>query len=106
MISNRITSPEQINRAMMEAETASIAITRLLEEAILPAFTDFTLSGFLDAESKRNGGDRGAAALAWMETNFDAISSTCYAANILAEKVADILQAIPRAQTPTGKAEV
>lgn len=103
MTNNHITSPEQINRAMAEAETAAVAITRLFEDAILPSFTDFTLSGFLDAESKRNGGDRGAAALAWMEENFDKLSSICYGASIIAERTADALQSIPRAQAPVGK---
>lgn len=98
MTSNRITNPD---RALMEAEAAAIAVTRLFEEAILPLCTDFTCVGLLDVKSEHYGGDRGAAALAWMEANFDAISSTCYAASILAEKVADILQLLPRVQTPT-----
>lgn len=103
MTNNHITSPEQINRAMAEAETAAVAITKLFEEAILPSFTDFTCAGLLDVESKRTGGDRGAVALAWMEENFDKLSSICYGASIIAERTADALQSIPRAQAPAGK---
>ena len=44
------------------------------------------------------GKSREEAAVQWMEEHFDSLQSTCYAAGILIEKVADILQLLPHTQ--------
>lgn len=93
-----IIAPSHIRYKLEEAEQAAVAITGLMEDIIDPAFDGYTCRGLLDAWSKETDGDKGSAALNWMEERFDALYAACYAANVLSRQVADILQMLPRVQ--------
>ena len=93
-----IIAPSHIRYKLESAERAVVAITGLMEDVIDPAFDGYTCRGLLDAWSKETGGDKGAAALNWMEERFDALYAACYAVNALSSQVVDILQMLPRAQ--------
>ena len=93
-----IIAPECIRHRLEEAESAAVAITGLMEDVIDPAFDGYACRGLLDAWSKETGGDKGSAAVNWMEKHFDALYAACNAVNALSRQVADILQMLPRVQ--------
>ena len=93
-----IVAPERIIRKLDEAEQAAVAINGLMEDVIDPAFYGYRCCGLLDEWSEETGGDKGSAALRWMEERFDALYAACYAVNALSSQVVDILQMLPRAQ--------
>ena len=93
-----IIAPERIIRKLDEAEQASVAINGLMEDVIDPAFYGYRCCGLLDEWSKETGGDKGSAALRWMEKHFDELYAACYAANLLAVKVTCVLQTTLRKQ--------
>lgn len=93
-----IIAPEYIRHRLEEAEHAAVAITGLMEDIIDPAFDGYTCRGLLDAWSKETDGDKGSAALNWMEERFDALYAACNAVNVLSRQVVDILQMLPRIQ--------
>ena len=52
------------------------------------------------------GKSREEAAVQWMEEHFDSLQSACYAAGVLIEKAADILQLLPHTQEAEAGKEV
>lgn len=62
-----IVAPERIIRKLDEAEQAAVAINGLMEDVIDPAFYGYRCSGLLDAWSEETGGDKGRAALRWIQ---------------------------------------
>lgn len=87
-----IIAPECIRHRLEEAENAAVAITGLMEDVIDPAFDGYACRGLLDAWSKETGGDKGSAALRWMEKHFDELYAACYAVNLLAAQITCTLQ--------------
>lgn len=87
-----IIAPERIIRKLDEAEQASVAINGLMEDVIDPAFYGYRCCGLLDEWSKETGGDKGSAALRWMEKHFDELYAACYAVNLLAAQITCTLQ--------------
>lgn len=82
------------------AEEKAIAVLGLLEDVIQPAFGDLRCDGLLDQKGK----SRGDCAIDWVEKNFNALYSACYAARSLIEDVADTLQMLPvQQETEIGK---
>ena len=75
-----------------------------MEDVIDPAFYGYRCSGLLDAWSEETGGDKGRAALRWMEKHFDALYAACYAVNLLADQVACTLQTTLREQAKEKEA--
>ena len=73
MSKDYIIAPNHIRYELEEAERAVVAVSGILEDVIDPTFKGCTCRGLLDAWSEETNGDRGAAALKWMEQNFDAI---------------------------------
>lgn len=82
-----IIAPERIIRKLDEAEQASVAINGLMEDVIDPAFYGYRCCGLLDEWSEETGGDKGSAALRWMEKHFDELYAACYAVNLLAAQI-------------------
>lgn len=72
MSKDYIIAPNHIRYELEEAERAVVAVNGILEDVIDPTFKGCTCRGLLDAWSEETNGDRGAAALKWMEQNFDA----------------------------------
>ena len=99
-----IIAPERIIRKLDDAEQASVAINGLMEDVIDPAFYGYRCCGLLDDWSKETGGDKGRAALRWMEKHFDALYAACYADNLLAAQVTCDLQTILRAEAKEKEA--
>ncbi len=95
MSKDYIIAPNHIRYELEEAERAVVAVNGILEDVIDPTFKGCTCRGLLDAWSEETNGDRGAAALKWMEQNFDAIYAACYASNALLLRAVDILQGLP-----------
>ena len=95
MSKDYIIAPNHIRYELEEAERAVVAVNGILEDVIDPTFKGCTCGGLLDAWSEETNGDRGAAALKWMEQNFDAIYAACYASNALLLRAVDILQGLP-----------
>lgn len=95
-----IIAPAHIGYELQQAEISAVAVKGLLEDLITPVFECFTCAGLLDEKSKHTGGDKGAAALEWMEENFNALYAACFAADALSQRVMDILQMLPRVQEP------
>ena len=93
-----IIAPERIRHRLEEAENAAVAITGLMEDVIDPTFDGYACRGLLDAWSKETDGDKGSAAVNWMEKHFDALYAACNAVNVLSRQVADILQMLPCVQ--------
>ena len=80
-----------IYNELKDAEEKAIAVLGLLEDVIQPAFGDLRCDGLLDQKGK----SRGDCAIDWVEKNFNALYSACYAARSLIEDVADTLQMLP-----------
>jgi len=99
-----IVAPERIIRKLDEAEQAAVAINGLMEDVIDPAFYGYRCCGLLDEWSEETGGDKGSAALRWMEKHFDALYAACYAVNLLAAQVACTLQTTLREQAKEKEA--
>ena len=78
MSKDYIIAPNHIRYELEEAERAVVAVNGILEDVIDPTFKGCTCGGLLDAWSEETNGDRGAAALKWMEQNFDAIKMRYY----------------------------
>ena len=81
-----------IYNELKDAEEKAIAVLGLLEDVIQPAFGDLRCDGLLDQKGK----SRGDCAIDWVEKNFNALYSACYAARSLIEDVADTLQGFLR----------
>lgn len=77
-----------IYNELKDAEEKAIAVLGLLEDVIQPALR---CDGPLDQKGK----SRGDCAIDWLEKNFTALYSACYAARSLIEDVADTLQMLP-----------
>ena len=89
-----------IYNELKDAEEKAIAVLGLLEDVIQPAFGDLRCDGLLDQKGK----SRGDCAIDWVEKNFNALYSACYAARSLIEDVADTLQMLPvQQETEIGK---
>ena len=88
-----IASPA-VRMELEEAELFAVAALGLLKDTISPSFLDFTCEGVLLVKGK----SREEAAVQWMEEHFDSLQSACYAAGVLIEKAADILQLLPHMQ--------
>ena len=93
-----IFAPECVRYRLEEADRAAVAIAGLMEDVIDPAFYGYACQGLLDAWSREMGGDKGAAAIKWMEGHFDELYAACNAVNVLSRQVVDILQMLPRVQ--------
>ena len=77
-----------IYNELKDAEEKAIAVLGLLEDVIQPAFGDLRCDGAID----------------WVEKNYNALYSACYAARSLIEDVADTLQMLPvQQETEIGK---
>ena len=87
-----IIAPERIIRKLDEAEQASVAINGLMEDVIDPAFYGDLHSFPTRRSSDLTGGDKGSAALRWMEKHFDELYAACYAVNLLAAQITCTLQ--------------
>ena len=74
------------------AETNEDAMSAylLLRDVIDPYFQDCSLDVIL-----KNGESREAAALDWMENNYTALMSACYATRVLMERVTNTLMLLP-----------
>ena len=92
MEKDHIIAPERIIRKLSDAEQASVAINGLMEDVIEPSFYGYRCCGLLDTWSEETDGDKGSAALRWMEKHFDELYAACYAVNLLAAQVTYILQ--------------
>lgn len=90
--------PLHVRRDLEEAEMTATAICELVDEVIDPAFGANTCKGMLDAKSKATGESEGDAALEWVTEHFDALRAASYAANVLSQRVMDILQMLPDPQ--------
>ena len=89
-----------IYNELKDAEEKAIAVLGLLEDVIQPDFGDLRCDGLLDQKGK----SRGDCAIDWVEKNFNALYSACYAARSLIEDVADTLQMLPvQQETEIGK---
>ena len=65
-----------------------------MKDTVSPSFLECTCEGVLHVKGK----SREEAAVQWMEEHFDSLQSACYAAGVLIEKAADILQLLPHMQ--------
>lgn len=88
-----IASPA-VKRELDEAELYAVAALGLMQDTVLPSFLECTCEGVLLVKGK----SREEAAVQWMEEHFDSLQSACYAAGVLIEKAADILQLLPHMQ--------
>ena len=70
---------------LVDLEQISNAAYGLLEDTIYPMFRGSRLDGLLDEISKEEGCSREAAALSWMEDNFDCLYAAVYAVSALGE---------------------
>ena len=77
-----------------EAELYAVAALGLMKDTVSPSFLECTCEGVLHVKGK----SREEAAVQWMEEHFDSLQSACYAAGVLIEKVADVLQLLPHTQ--------
>lgn len=88
--------PAYFRDTINEATRSATAVYNLLDDVITPAFDCFTCEGLLNYDVERTGKSREQAALEWMEEHFDALLSACCAAEVLANRVIDILQMLPQ----------
>ncbi len=76
----------KIEECFVDLERVTIAASRLLEDVAEPMFHCMSLEGILAEIMKEEGcKSREAAAVSWMEDNFEALSSVIYAAGTLVE---------------------
>ena len=96
-----IASPA-VRRELEEAELYAVAALGLMQDIVSPSFLGCTRKGVLDVKGK----SQEEAAVQWMKEHFDSLQSACYAAGVLIEKVADILQLLPHTQEAEAGKEV
>lgn len=96
-----IASPA-VRRELEEAELYAVAALGLMQDIVSPSFLGCTCKGVLDVKGK----SQEEAAVQWMKEHFDSLQSACYAAGVLIEKVADILQLLPHTQEAEAGKEV
>ncbi len=70
---------------LVDLEQIAIAASGLLEDTIYPMFRGSRLDRLLEEISKEEGCSREAAALSWMEENFDCLYAAVYAVSALVE---------------------
>lgn len=88
-----IASPA-VRMELDEAELYAVAALGLMKDTVSPSFLECTCKGVLDVKGK----SQEEAAVQWMEEHFDSLQSACYAAGVLIEKVADVLQCLSYTQ--------
>ena len=96
-----IASPS-VRMELEEAELYAVAALGLMKDTVSPSFLECTCEGVLHVKGK----SREEAAVQWMEEHFDSLQSACYAAGVLIEKAADILQLLPHMQEAEAGKEV
>lgn len=70
---------------LVDLERMTLAAAGLLEDVIAPVFGCMKLDGMLEEISKAEGCSREAAALSWMEDNFEKLQAAVFAVRAIVE---------------------